>query len=563
LEQSCYPEFQDELLQTILEPWYQDVAGRQSPTKELYAELMFMLNEHPAEYPNTFSAYKRCVLTRTGHRNRRRDLIKTLGLDQKPHEREEILQSINTIRMRKSKTPFPPKRQWLSESPEITQLWREQLTVGKLHDKRQSRYPIVTARPNNKDWRRVVKSDEDIIVRDAESNEIVLLVMRNFCGDPEVLEWADGVVQTGVATKKSVRLDDPGKLALVGWTSGARSQPALTWAKNLLPAAAKELSFPEKLRQYDFNCSSVYALFWNMIRRRLPEEILVDLKKFVEKIENTQAEKSTTKFVEKIENAQAEKSTTMNANRTTAYWGMPLQQSAASGSGTTTKDKRFNGTQFFQFHQAELAPPQGIVSLNYARFCHREINAHKWCVAWNTHRSHGAEHGGNFFVADYGIKVENAPNTVFVWQGTKLHGTSLPRVRPGDLGTDFRQCGLAFAMSRQLGKLLERFGTGPSATTTTTTTTPTTTPTTTTTAVSVDVNGEQEWFVDAVWDSRMNGGELEYLIKWTGEDEPGWEPAVEVNELEAIDRFHEAYPNKPGPLSEEYEDESDTEEEEQ
>ncbi|KAA8895329.1 hypothetical protein FN846DRAFT_758948, partial [Sphaerosporella brunnea] len=337
------------------------------------------------------------------------------------------------IWMRKSKTPFPPERQWLSESPEITQLWRKQFTKGKLHDKRKSRYPIVTARPNDQDWRRVVKSDEDIIVRDAESNEIVLLVMRNFCGDPEVLEWADGVVQTAVATKKSVRLDDPGKLALVGWTSGARSQPALMWAKNLLPAAAKELSLPEKLRQYDFNCSSVYALFWNMIRRRLPEEILADLKT----------------FVEKIENAQVEKSTTMNENRTTAYWGIPLQQ---SGSGTTTKDKRFNGTQFFQFHQAELAPPQGIVSLNYARFCHCEINAHKWCVAWTTHRSHGAEHGGHFFVADYDFKVENATNTVFVWQGEKLHGASLPNVRPGELETNFRQCGLGFAMSHQLGK---------------------------------------------------------------------------------------------------------------
>ncbi|KAA8892671.1 hypothetical protein FN846DRAFT_788964, partial [Sphaerosporella brunnea] len=186
-----------------------------------------------------------------------------------------------------------------------------------------------------------VKSDEDIIVRDADTNQIVLLVMRNFCGDPEVLEWTDGVVQIGVATKKSVRLNDPGKLALVGWTSGARSEPALMWAKNLLPAAAKELSLPEMLQQYDFNYSSVYALFWNMIRRRLPEEILADLKK----------------FVEKIENAQAEKFTTMNANQTTTYWEMPLQQSAASGLETTTKDKRFNGTQFFQFHQAELAPP--------------------------------------------------------------------------------------------------------------------------------------------------------------------------------------------------------------
>ncbi|KAA8892670.1 hypothetical protein FN846DRAFT_756704, partial [Sphaerosporella brunnea] len=74
-----------------------------------------------------------------------------------------------------------------------------------------------------------------------------------------------------------------------------------------------------------------------------------------------------------------------------------------------------------------------------------------------THRSYDAEHGGHFFVADYGIKMENTTNTVFVWQGEKQHGTTLPRVRPGDLETNFRQCGLDFTMSHQLRKLLQRF----------------------------------------------------------------------------------------------------------
>jgi hypothetical protein len=40
------------------------------------------------------------------------------------------------------------------------------------------------------------------------------------------------------------------------------------------------------------------------------------------------------------------------------------------------------------------------------------------------------------------------------------------------------------------------------------------------------------------------------LVKWTGYDRPKWEPAEMVNGLEAIDRFHEAYPDKPGPLPE-------------
>jgi hypothetical protein len=101
LEQSCYPEFQAELLQIFLRPWYQDAAAaggtKQSPTKELYAELLSMLNDHATDYPTAFAAYKLCVLTRARHRNRRHAIIQTLGLDRKPQERDDILKGINWI----------------------------------------------------------------------------------------------------------------------------------------------------------------------------------------------------------------------------------------------------------------------------------------------------------------------------------------------------------------------------------------------------------------------------------------------------------------------------------
>jgi hypothetical protein len=68
----------------------------------------------------------------------------------------------------------------------------------------------------------------------------------------------------------------------------------------------------------------------------------------------------------------------------------------------------------------------------------------------------------------------------------------------------------------------------------------------------VEIDGELEWQVDEVLDSRWTGRErnrkLEYLVKWTGYDQPLWEPAENVNELEAVDRFHERYPGKPGSM---------------
>jgi hypothetical protein len=69
----------------------------------------------------------------------------------------------------------------------------------------------------------------------------------------------------------------------------------------------------------------------------------------------------------------------------------------------------------------------------------------------------------------------------------------------------------------------------------------------------VKVDGEQEWEVEEVLDSRMRYRKLQYLIKWTGYDQPDWEDARTVNGLRAIDVFHGRYPHKPGPLPEDEE----------
>jgi hypothetical protein len=70
----------------------------------------------------------------------------------------------------------------------------------------------------------------------------------------------------------------------------------------------------------------------------------------------------------------------------------------------------------------------------------------------------------------------------------------------------------------------------------------------------VEIDGELEWQVDEVLDSRWTGRgrnrKLEYLVKWTGYDQPLWEPAENVNKLEAVDRFHERYPGKPESMPE-------------
>lgn len=112
----------------------------------------------------------------------------------------------------------------------------------------------------------------------------MLIVIRDFCKRPRVLSWVDSVVQDGVSRKKSVLLDDPGSIALVGYTSGARGCVKAMWAKNLLPKQTSNLQDPKKLQHFDFLCSSTFALFWSMLQTTLPGEVLTDIEKYLGKL---------------------------------------------------------------------------------------------------------------------------------------------------------------------------------------------------------------------------------------------------------------------------------------
>ena len=66
----------------------------------------------------------------------------------------------------------------------------------------------------------------------------------------------------------------------------------------------------------------------------------------------------------------------------------------------------------------------------------------------------------------------------------------------------------------------------------------------------VVVDDAEEWHVEEIFDACIFRQRLQYLVKWVGYDRPDWELAENVNKLEAVDRFHERYPQKPGLLAE-------------
>ena len=65
----------------------------------------------------------------------------------------------------------------------------------------------------------------------------------------------------------------------------------------------------------------------------------------------------------------------------------------------------------------------------------------------------------------------------------------------------------------------------------------------------VIVDGEENWEVKEVLDSRRRRGKLEYLIQWVGYTSPTWEPEEYMTDVPSISKFHELFPDKPRPLS--------------
>lgn len=83
-------------------------------------------------------------------------------------------------------------------------------------------------------------------------------------------------------------------------------------------------------------------------------------------------------------------------------------------------------------------------------------------MSWTTVREseHGGDGGGHFFIADYGIKVCAAKDTVVVWEPTGWHGTSLAHCDPEAEGSGFYQAGLAIVTPPSLTDLWRRIQKG-------------------------------------------------------------------------------------------------------
>jgi hypothetical protein len=203
---------------------------------------------------------------------------------------------------------------------------------------------------------------------------------------------------------------------MIGYSAGSRSKPQFDWVKNLLHKIPQD-----QVERLNFEASSAFAIFWNMLKTHAPASVMEDTDKFFTGIGihrmdgNQRLPGSKGRYVIEID-------------------GVPVE-----------------------FYDVELAPPCGVFGVNYARSTHYEKQPHKYAMSWTTGRTLGRDDGGHFYVSQYGIRVQGAPNTLVIWKPGHKHGTSLQKLSPTDRAPRFTQTGMSIVTSGRIRKIWEKY----------------------------------------------------------------------------------------------------------
>ncbi len=114
---------------------------------------------------------------------------------------------------------------------------------------------------------------------------------------------------------------------MIGLSAGARSKPCFHWVRNLLKKHTQD-----EIDDFDSKQCSAFAFFWNLLRHRLPLEILANFDGWM--------------------------NTEMVPRMTTQWKDLETK-------GSYSIDLPFGRN--FEFHGVDLAPPAGIMAHNYSR----------------------------------------------------------------------------------------------------------------------------------------------------------------------------------------------------
>ena len=188
----------------------------QNKTSEgLFQIFTAWIGQYQAELHDRFPRLGAAIKLRqdwlTSARSTKVQFIRAIGLNWDDIDRDAFLCRIRVVSLSKLRFPYPPRYHWMVESDEIDDKWREHIEKGRQPDKRRRRYPLFRVDPSQ--LQLDVSPDESVLVYDKD--ELVLAVIRNFCGHPGLLSCIDSIIKRAVDHQKNVRVSTLSKLQLI------------------------------------------------------------------------------------------------------------------------------------------------------------------------------------------------------------------------------------------------------------------------------------------------------------------------------------------------------------
>ncbi|KAK8015794.1 hypothetical protein PG991_008682 [Apiospora marii] len=306
-----------------------------------------------------------------------------LGINWSPAQKQKYLDSIKTVYIKRLETPYPINDFYTAGTQKAQDEWNAYWDGKPLKDPRYNKgQRRGTKTLDFSQLQYVIEQDESVRFVDADTKELVMIVIRNFFPDEAMREAFTKVCLEVVERRRDDRREDPGQLCHFGYTCGSRHQPALriaTCNKRLNTPARREYE-----RRLNYQAQGMASLGWNMLKSRLPDEIIQDY-------ENAIADSGAPR---------------MDMERADKNFSFPFH-----GKSVT-------------FNDLDLAPPSGLCSINYSRFTHKENNGNRFFIACTTMARPTRPRAAT-------STMRPASNTVTSWMPSDYHGTTLYEMLEG------------------------------------------------------------------------------------------------------------------------------------
>ncbi|KAJ3501973.1 hypothetical protein NMY22_g18743 [Coprinellus aureogranulatus] len=332
-------------------------------------------------------------------------------------ERFAILIGFAHIGVDRAEVEYPPRNHWVASSQELFDLWYHYLRNYEQPDGRLKRHPLMLL--DREKLNISIPEDLSCCLYDKETKELVFVVIRRFSNHRAILDWASRIVQNAAATRKSIRLEDPGSLLQVAFSAGARSRPAFGVVKNF------RVSQPQSERDAaNRQISALFAYVWVRAKAVFPPEIIDDFETFYEKYRIPRFD--------------------------------PEWPSSETRSGTIELPSGVGNVKFDDVERG----PGGIAKRTHAirRAVHRERQGHKFALSWMSNRFGMNPKGGHFYLCGYAAESRAAEDTSWSWCPWVWHCTGLSNYDPTfDIpevpDENHNQQGVAFVSSSRLPKV--------------------------------------------------------------------------------------------------------------